>query len=152
MRKIGRRTLFGNSRAVSSLLTAVILCSSVLVIGGAVWAFANNSSSLMGNDYFDEVNEKVDKARERFMVENIEPMNDSCLRVWVYNYGDISINVTTYVFRNGSNIGQLTGQFMNGGEMKELDITVQPLSKGDELVVKVISVRETTENESYVVR
>ena len=106
----------------------------------------------MGNDYFDEVNENVDKARERFMVENIEPMNESCLRVWVYNYGDISINVTTYVFRNGSTIGQLTGQFMNGGEMKELDITVQTLSKGDELIVKVISVRETTENESYVVR
>jgi archaellum component FlaF (FlaF/FlaG flagellin family) len=152
LRKIGRRTLFGNSRAVSSLLTAVILCGSVLVIGGAVWAFANNSSSLMGTDYFDEVNENVDKARERFMVENIEPMNASCLRVWVYNYGDIGVNVTTCVFRNGSNIGQLTGQFLNGGEMNELDIPVQTLVKGDELVVKVISVRGTTENESYVLR
>ena len=106
----------------------------------------------MGNDYFDEVNENVNKARERFMVENIEPMNASCLRVWVYNYGDIGVNVTTCVFRNGSDIGQLTGQFLNGGEMNELDIPVQTLVKGDELVVKVISVRGTTENESYVIR
>jgi archaellum component FlaF (FlaF/FlaG flagellin family) len=152
LRAIGRRPRFAKSRAVSSLLTAVILCATVLVIGGAVWAFANNSSSLMGNNYFDEVNEQVDKARERFMVENIEPMNASCLRVWVYNYGDIGVNVTTHVFRNGSNIGQLTGQFVKGGEMNELDIPVQTLAKGDELVVKVISVRGSTENESYVLR
>jgi len=106
----------------------------------------------MADNYFEEVNEKVDKVRERFMVENIEPMNDSCLRVWVYNYGDISINVTTYVFRSGGVIGQITGQFLTGGEMKQLEIPVQTLYKGDELVVKVKSVRETTENESYLLR
>ena len=106
----------------------------------------------MANNYFEEVNEKVDKTRERFMVENIEPITNSCLRVWVYNYGDISVNVSTYVFRNSSNIGQITDQFINGGEIKQLDIAVQTLSTGDELVVKVISVRETVENESYVLR
>lgn len=152
MRKIVRRKLSANSRAVSNVISAIILCATVVVIGGAVWAFANNSSSLMASNYFDEVNEKVDKTRERFMVENIEPMTNSCLRVWVYNYGDISINVSTYVFRNSSNIGQITSQFINGGEIKQLDITVQTLSTGDELVVKLISVRETTENESYVLR
>jgi hypothetical protein len=152
LRKIVRRKTFANSRAVSNVISAVILCATVIVIGGAVWAFANNSSSLMADNYFEEVNEKVDKARERFMVENIEPMNNSCLRAWVYNYGDISINITTGVYRNGSNIGQITDQFINCGEIKQLDITVQTLYKGDELVVTVKSVRETTENESYVLR
>jgi hypothetical protein len=106
----------------------------------------------MANNYFEEVNEKVDKTRERFMVENIEPMNASCLGVWVYNYGDISISVTASVLRSGSVIGQITDQFIQSGEMKQLDIPVQTLYKGDELVVKVKSVRETTENENYLLR
>jgi hypothetical protein len=106
----------------------------------------------MANNYFEEVNEKVDKTRERFMVENIEPMNASCLGVWVYNYGDISISVTASVLRSGSFIGQITDQFIQSGEMKQLDIPVQTLYKGDELVVKVKSVRETTENENYLLR
>ena len=152
LRHIIRRKLGAKSRAVSAVLSAVILSATVIVIGGAVWAFSNNSSSLMASNYFEEVNERVDKARERFMVENIEPLNETCLRVWIFNYGDISINATTYVYRNGDVIGQITDQFLLGGEMKEYQIPVQTLYTGDELVVKVKSVRETTENESYLLR
>ena len=145
------KRLIRTSRAISSVVTAMILSASVLVIGGAVWAFSNNSSSVMGSNYFDEVNVRVDQARERFVVENIELVSESCLRVWVYNYGEIDINATTYVFRNGVAIGQITSQVIQGGEVKQLDITVQALSTGDELVVKVNSVRDNAINESYLV-
>jgi len=148
--KKNRPRVFSNRKAVSVVVASVILCAVVVTIGGMVWGFSLNSSSVMQRNYFNEVLPRVDKTRERFMIENVNFNNaTSKLRVWVYNYGQIDINVTTHVYLNGTIKGQLTGQAITRGTVKQLDVTVQqPVYPGVNLIVRVATERGSVEYES----
>jgi len=140
-------------RAVSLVLSAIILCAAVVTIGAFVWAFALNFSSVMQMNYFSQVVKRVDKTRERFLIENVEyNQSSSTLRVCVYNYGEVDVNVTAYVLFSGVCVGQVSGQVIPIGEIEEIDVPVYDVGLGDELVVKVNSERGNVAYESYLVQ
>ena len=136
-------------KALSSVMTAIMLCAAVLVVGGVVWAYANGSSTIMRNNYFDEVVVRVDQAKERFMIENIFYDDASTISVWIYNYGGLSVNVTVQVLNASGIISSQTGNLISIGEIVQIDVTVSSIYPGDNLIIKVISERENIEYEKY---
>lgn len=91
-------------RGLTPVVSSIIMCAVVLVIGASVWGVASSASSIMQTDYFDEVMESVEKIKERFCVENVG-YNDTTktLKIWVVNYGEIIINVTEIRIEGGGN-------------------------------------------------
>ena len=91
-------------RGLTPVVSSIIMCAVVLVIGVSVWGVASSSSSIMQTDYFEEVMESVEKIKERFCVENVG-YNDTTktLKIWVVNYGEIDVNVTVIRIEVGGN-------------------------------------------------
>ncbi len=92
-------------RGFSSVLSTVLMVAVVISIGVSVWGFGNGAASVMRTDYFDNVMESVYKIKERFRIENIAVnfTEDSSLQVWVVNYGDYKVNITTIKVSGGGN-------------------------------------------------
>ena len=77
-------------RAVSSVISAVILSAVTLAVGGGIWAFSQGAMTITAEDYAENVINMTDTISERFIIEQVGyVIND--LHVWVFNYGDVDI-------------------------------------------------------------
>lgn len=84
-------------RGDSSVITTLLLTSVVIAIGIVALSTMAGTNSIRESDYFDQTTESVQKIQERFCIENIgvsENGNNDGVRVWVYNYGSNSINIS----------------------------------------------------------
>ena len=150
-----KKGLLKNKSALSIVLSSIILCACVLGIGTAVWAFTYSAGKVLQEDYYEGVGKEIDGLRERFIIEKVAFDNstgNNALRVWIYNYGTIEIEIDVYAFKNGSVIGEdLTGIAVSGNQIKEVIFTISPGSAqgGDELVIEAVSRRGNIAYEAY---
>ena len=84
------------SRAFSPVISAIIISAVVLSVGGAVWAFSQGAMTITAEDYAESVINMTDTISERFIVEHVA-YGDQELKVWIYNYGDVDIEVKIQV-------------------------------------------------------
>ena len=148
-------------RGVTPVVSSIIMCAVVLVIGTSVWGVASSASSIMQTDYFDEVMESVEKIKERFYVENTGFDNTSqpTLKIWVLNYGSYKINVTQILITGGGNHSYHyppdddpdnppNGILIYPGSLLRFDVTPSGISlrSGLSITVRVESERE---NKAY---
>jgi len=84
-------------RGFSSVITNVLMCAVVISIGISVWGYAHSATSMMSNDYYEDVMESVYKIRERFYIESlgINMSSSPSLRIWIVNYGSTNVNITS---------------------------------------------------------
>jgi len=141
-------------RGMTSVLTTILMCAVVISIGVSVWGFASSAATVMRSDYFDEVMESVYKIKERFRIENIAVNMTAApsVQVWVLNYGETEVNITTikiswrgnesyyYPFDNET--------ALSPGEFRKFDIEEGTVKfwKGINIAVRVESSRE---NKAY---
>lgn len=146
--------LLGNRKGLAPVVATIILCGVVLTIGISVWSLTYSISSGLESDYYESVKRQIDKVSERFTVEHVAYDNDTnTLRVWVYNYGTVDINVDVYVFFGSSINGSNTnGTSIPSGNYVEIPVSVGELNVGSELVIEVISRRQNTVYATYVVQ
>lgn len=146
--------LLGNRKGLAPVVATIILCGVVLTIGISVWSLTYSISSGLESDYYESVKRQIDKVSERFTVEHIAYDNDTnTLRVWVYNYGTVDINVDVYVFFGSSiNESNTNGTSISSGNYVEIPVSVGELNVGSELVIEVISRRQNTVYATYVVQ
>lgn len=85
-------------RAFSPVISALILSAVVLAVGGAIWAFSQGATTVIAGDYVDGIANLMEVISERFIIEHVsyDDIND-ILHVWVYNYGDVNIEVKVNV-------------------------------------------------------
>ena len=84
-------------RAISSVISAVILSAAVLTVGCSIWFFSQGAMTISAEDYAESVINMTDTISERFIVEHVAYDNvNNKLKIWIFNYGkvDISVNVT----------------------------------------------------------
>jgi len=79
-------------RAVSSVLSALLLSAVVIAVGGSIWAFSQGAMTITAEDYAESVINMTDTISERFIIEQVI-YDAPNLHIWVYNYGDINIEV-----------------------------------------------------------
>jgi len=150
-----------NRRGLTPVVSNILMCAVVLVIGTSVWGVASSSSSIMRSDYFDEVMESVDKIKERFCVENlgINIISQPSLQIWVLNYGSNTINITCIRIEGGGNFYDYyppdddpytspNGILIHAGDLFKFDVaqSVVSLTSGHSISVRVESERE---NKAY---
>ena len=85
-------------KGLSPVIASVILSGMVLVIGAGVWSYSYGAASTMANDYADETIDMVHTIIERFTIEKVDYDNSAeNISIYVYNYGDVSIDVDTTI-------------------------------------------------------
>jgi len=143
-------------RAVSEVISAVILTGVVLAVGGAVWSYSIGASTVIANGYVNDTLNLVDEVTERFVVEHVGyDSGTNKLSVWVYNYGDQKIIVNTY-----ANVTTATTSFQDStsgtviqkGESNEAVISLsQTVASEDIVSIKVYSRRQNFAYETYFI-
>ena len=77
----------------------------VISIGIGVQGMTHSATTIMRIDYFDKVMDSVYNIKERFRIENIAVniTSASSLQLWVVNFGDYKVNITTIKVSGGGN-------------------------------------------------
>lgn len=155
IKKVKKKGLRADRKALSPVIASIILCAAVLMIGLSAWSYTYSVSAFLQTSYFEDVKEQIDAISERFAVEHIAYDNSSnILYVWVYNYGETNIEVDVYVMgeAEGKNFSE-TATPIPYGEVLEITVPLQSenLTVGDELVVEVVSRRGNFVYKTYVV-
>ena len=150
-----KKGLRADNKALSPVVASIILCAAVLMIGLSAWSYTYSVSAFLQTSYYEDVKKQIDAISERFAVEHITYDNSSnILYVWVYNYGDVDIEVDVYVMGDaeGKNFSA-TATPIPREETLEIVVPLQSenLTAGDELVVEVVSRRENIVYETYIV-
>ncbi len=83
-----------NRKALSPVVSALILSAAVLTVGGAVWAYSQGAMIISSEHYAESVINMSETISERFIIEHVSYDPDmDILSIWVFNYGDIKIDV-----------------------------------------------------------
>ena len=134
-------------------MSSVILTATVIVIGTSLLYFTQSVGSVLRKEYFEEVNSEMMKLKERFTVEHVNyNATTGELHVWIYNYGNVTVNVNIYVYKNGSLVGSdenLTE--ISAGSLVERSIPLQSVESLDPLMIEVVSERGNRVYEKYIV-
>ena len=138
-------------RGLSPVVSSIILCAAVLVIGASIWSVTYSASNIMQSDYYEEVMESVEKIKERFCIENIEFENASQpkLKIWIFNYGKINITVELIRVKGGGNVSsQMVGIPIPAGEIVRVDVAPTKISLASGLSIS-IEVKSSRGNKAY---
>jgi hypothetical protein len=126
------------------------MCAVVISIGVSIWGFAGSAATVMRSDYFDEVMDSVYKIKERFRIENlgVNITSANSLDVWVYNYGEYEVNITSIKVSGGGNESYYyppdNGVALSPGEFHKFIVPEDDVEfrKGINIAVRVDSSRE----------
>jgi len=141
-------------RALSEVISTVILSGVVLAIGGAIWAYSLGATTAIADGYVNDTLSLVDEIVERFDVEHIQYHNISdTLKVWIYNYGEVDITVDVYITAKATIERYSYGESVLSEQVKvvSLDFTSDPLTMGDDVVITVYSRRQNVAYKSFIV-
>ena len=141
-------------RAVSPVIATVILSGTVLIIGGAIWAYSIGATSVIATGYVDDTLSMISEIVERFDVEHVQyRSSNNTLRVWIYNYGDVDVTVDVYVTAKTTINKEKFSQIMLSEQVKSVsfDFSSNALTTGDDVVIKVYSRRQNIAYSSFVV-
>jgi len=137
----------GYRRALSTVVTSVILLSAVAIMGTMVVTWANMKLGSQEEALTVTFNKSINKLNEDFIVENVwydYVLNN--VNVTITNVGIIGLNVTEIKFTDSSGSGTLvTLSITDGGilvqESFNTNVTYSGLTSGDVFNVVVTSER-----------
>lgn len=105
-------------RAVSPVVSSVIILAITVTLGLALWSNVNSNVSTSTESFTNEVTDYVNYINDRYVIVNLAFGYDAptsnickagvpdtkCVTVWVYNYAERPLNITNIVFgkTNGS--------------------------------------------------
>jgi len=145
-------------RGLSPVIAAVLLSGTVLLIGGALWAYASDTATFVATGYIEDTIELTNEVTERFVVEHISyDSSQDELKVWVFNYGGQDINVDTYVYVSSISYGEfMDSTFDTSIDSGDNSPIIIPLSYSvepeDVVSIKVHSRRQNRAYETYYIR
>jgi hypothetical protein len=144
--------MLNNRKGLAPVVATIILSGVVLIVGISAWTLTYSISSGLQTSYYEGVESQIETISERFTVEKIGYDNTTeTLHVWIYNYGEVDIEVDVYVRGDveGSNVGATS---ISRGAFAEITVSFGDfLSPGSELVVEVISRRQNIVYQPYIV-
>jgi hypothetical protein len=142
------KQLRGKRKAISPVVSTIILSAAVIVVGGSIWNYAHGASSVIASNYVNDTMDLVAEVSERFIVENVSNNSDSTLlTICIYNYGQFKIKTDLYVSVDGN---LYTSDFSNPiiiepGSRAKPTIAISA-EKGDSIGIQVHSRRQ---NDAY---
>lgn len=131
---------------LSSVISSILLSAAVLTVGGIMWNYANGASSVIASDYYEDSTELLTQLQERFLVEHVSN-NSTHLTVYIYNYGDVDIEVDVYANEYNSDLNNPIP--VETKSSANTTITM-PCSSGDNIGIKIYSRRQNCVYHSYI--
>ncbi|MBA7689728.1 hypothetical protein ES703_98238 [subsurface metagenome] len=131
-------------RAISPVISAIILSAVVMAVGGAIWAFSQGAMTITAEDYAEARINMTDTICERFMIEYVNN-SEAELSVCIFNYGDVDIEVKIINPEIDNDWEKVAS-----GELKKIDIEIV-LSPNTEVGINVKSRRDNDVYYRYVV-
>jgi len=138
-------------RGVSEVISTVILTAVVMTIGTSIWFYAHSATSVMTNTYVNETFSTMKEVLERFTVEHVSNnAARTALYVWVYNYGEVDVEVDIYATIDGTTYSSDINNPLSigSGEFAKATLAITA-SSGDEVAIKVHSRRQNNAYYTY---
>lgn len=133
--------MFSNRRAISPVISTILLSAMAMVIGGTVWSYSQGASTYIANDYVNDIMDLNDEVIEKFSVEYVCYKHQSqTLIVWIYNYGSIDVVVDVYVDVEGGPTNSNLGNNVMTKNLVKVDIPLTA-SSANEVAINAISRR-----------
>jgi len=161
LRKVWK--LLHGRRAVSVVVSNLILTGAVIAVGFVVLAWTQYRSSAYNEQYSGAMNADIARLKERLAFEYVFYDNNAKnVSVYVMNSGTInSINITTVYVSNATwftSNSSITLKFLNGTSTNDLDIGEEgyfvlrqvSLVTGNSYSVKIITGRGSTFESTFV--
>ncbi len=140
--------------ALSSVISALILSASVLVVGGAVWGFSQSAMTISAEDYAASMINMSETISERFIIEHVAYI-DPDLKVWVYNYGSVDIEVKIEVKNDIVSVTYPADPKIwipiSAGGFEDVEFLSYTPTSGDNLVIKAYTRRGNSVYYNYIV-
>jgi len=141
-------------KAISPVISALILTATVLSIGGGIWFYSQGAMTITSEYYAESVINMTDTISERFIIEHVYyeeitiPEPDTILHVFVYNYGSVDIQVKLDVDNDGVVVTypmdpNVWIPIMAGG-FEELTPPDYTATSGNNLVIRIYTWRENS--------
>jgi len=140
-------------RAISPVISVIMLSVVVLAVGGAIWSFSQGAMTITAEDYVEAMVNMTDTISERFIVENVVyDTTTDILSIWVFNYGDVDIVVDVYAEVDEGESGSRKNYEIPSGAFKTAEINEITLvnSSGKEVAIKIVSRRGNNAFYRYV--
>lgn len=136
--------------ALSSVISSLLLSAAVLAVGGMVWNYANGATSVIATQYHEESMDLVKQLQERYVVEHITN-NSTHIILWVYNYGQVDIEVVVYANNDGSiySTDQNNPLLISSGSNAKAIVSI-PSNEGDSIGINIYSRRQNNVYYSYI--
>jgi hypothetical protein len=135
-------------RALSNVISSLLLSAVVLAVGGVLWNYANGASGVIASQYHDESMDLVSQIKERFMVEHVTN-NATHLTVFVYNYGEVGVTVDVYA--NGEITDTDNPLVLDSKTSGNATIAISCTS-GENIGIKIYSRRQNSVYYSYIAK
>lgn len=138
------RVLVNDRRAISPVVSHLILIAVVIVMGFAALAYARTISTNYQAEYHQSVNSQIETLKENLAFECVFYNSAGDVQVYFINAGSISVNIDKVYLSTSSNNVSYTVKYLNGTLSSN-----HSLSPGDE---RQIYVQETLSSGTYTVR
>lgn len=142
-------------KALSAVVSSIILSAAVLVVGGAVWSYANGASSVIASQYHSESMELIKQLQERIMIEHVNN-SDTEITIFIYNYGDVDVEVDVYINNSNSsynsNLNNPIYILSKDYEHVTIDMSSEGhnINSGDNIGIKLYTRRQNIVHYSYI--
>jgi flagellin-like protein len=144
-------------KAVSPLISSIILIGIVIVVGGAAWTYANTAVGARLDAQGSEVANDVNSVKEKFAIVGVKvergvfpsPLQDN-VTIWIYNNGGVDTTISEIWISNSNSFGSAVdssqylpstpwrGVGLSPGELKQIAFRVPDTSDWDEVHIKVL--------------
>ena len=115
-----------------------------------MWNYASGASSVMASQYHNDSQELVKQLQERYMVEHITN-NSTYITLWIYNYGDVDIDLVVYANNNGTIYSTDQNNPIPVTSKSNAQATISATSsEGDNIGINVYSRRQNNVYYSYI--
>ena len=135
-------------RAISNVISSILLSAVVLAVGGTLWNYANGASGVIASQYYDDSMELLSQVKERFMVEHVTN-NATHITVYVFNYGEVPVTVDIYANDNSTDIDNPL--ILDSKTSGNVTITISSTS-GENIGIKIYSRRQNSVYYSYIAK
>lgn len=137
-----------NRRALSSVISSILLSAAVLAVGGMVWNYANGASAVIAAQYHDDSMDLINQLEERIMLEHVTN-NSTHITVHVYNYGEVDVEIDVYANTYSSD---LENPIVVHSESSANTTIAMTCSSGDGIGITVYTRRQNVVYYSYIAK
>jgi len=116
--------LFKSKRAVSAVISNIILIAAVITVGFVMLAWSQSQSAIYNNQYSNAIKSDTDQLRERAVFEYIYyDKTANNLTVYLMNSGTIGGVSIANVYVNNTSYAAPTLRLLNGTQISSLNAT-----------------------------